>query len=130
VLVVDSSALVNALGGHGPLARRTREQLNGHQLVAPHHVDLETMSAWRRQVRSGQLTLANAEAAVQALKGLRIQRIPHAPLADRIWELRENVASADAAYVALAERLQAPLLTADARLTGAPGLRCEFQLIR
>lgn len=129
VLVVDSSLLVNAFGAHGPLALRARARLAGEELVAPAHVDLEILSAWRRHFRNGFMSLASAEEAIATLQAARLRRLPHAPLLSRIWELRETVTAADAAYVALAEELSAPLATCDARLTKAPGTRCRFELV-
>lgn len=75
------------------------------------------------------MTAEDARVAMHHLASLAVRRIPHAPLLSRIWELRENVTPADAAYVALAEDLDAPLLTTDSRLARATGPRCEFQLI-
>jgi predicted nucleic acid-binding protein len=90
---------------------------------------LEAIGAWRKQAFSGHLNAEDSRAAIDALGSLDIQRVPHEPLLERIWELRENVTPADAAYVALAEELGAPLLTTDARLTRAVGPRCQFELI-
>jgi len=76
---------------------------------------------------------ADGERARQAfadLADLPIVRVPHADMLPRIWELRDNVTPYDAAYVALAEALNAPLLTADARFAAAPGPRCEFRVLR
>jgi predicted nucleic acid-binding protein len=73
--------------------------------------------------------LTTAERAIGRLQALRIERHTHSPLLPRIWGLRENVTPYDAAYVALAEALGVPLLTADARLANAPGIRCEVELL-
>ncbi len=70
-----------------------------------------------------------ADLAVADLSELLIRRYPHRALLPRIWELRHNLTPYDAAYAALAEVLGAPLLTADAKLAGAPGLRCEVELL-
>ena len=67
--------------------------------------------------------------ALADLAALPLARAPHAPLMPRIWELRDNLTVYDAAYVALAEALSAPLLTADRKLTQATGTRCEFALV-
>ncbi len=129
MIVVDSSLLVNAFGGAGPLAASARAALFSEEPAAPFHVDIETLSAWRRQVRTGSIPLAWIEEARNDLRDAPILRIPHEPLLDRIWELRENVTPADGAYVAMAEELGVRLVTCDARLTRAPGTRCEFELI-
>lgn len=72
---------------------------------------------------------ATATAALQGLRRLRLQRYPHEPLLERIWELRDNLTVPDAAYVALSEQLDVPLLTSDARLVNSSGPRCGFELI-
>lgn len=127
--VVDASVLVDAFSGRGQRGRRAYRSLAGRELIAPAHIDLEAISAWRRHVRVGHMSAEAASTAISHLRSLPVRRIPHEMLVDRIWELRENLTVADAAYVALAEDLEVPLLTADARLTRAPGPRCEFQLI-
>lgn len=129
MIVIDASILVDALGGHGPKAKRARKAINAMEMLAPSHVDIEALAGWRRQVRKGELSAGLADEAVSFLKALPIRRIPHEPLLDRIWQLRDNVTAADAAYVALAEQFQVPLVTSDGRLTRAFGPRCEFQLI-
>lgn len=127
--VLDASVVVDALARRGPRGERAYRALLGSELVAPAHIDIESIAGWRRHARLGELSIADAEDAIRLLRALPVRRIPHEPLLDRIWELRENVTTADAAYVALAERLNAPLLTTDARLTRASGPRCEFLLI-
>lgn len=127
--MIDASVIVDALGGHGPKARQRRQILARGEMIAPGHIDLEAISAWRRQVRRGELQLVLAEEALSALRDLPVRRVPHEPLLDRIWSLRENLTTADAAYVALAERFAVPLVTSDAKLAKAPGPRCEFELI-
>jgi predicted nucleic acid-binding protein len=103
--------------------------LQGEQLVAPHLVDLEVTSAWRRLAASGALDERRAQLALDDLRSLRIDRVPHTSLIARCWELRENLTVYDGAYVALAELMDVPLLTADTRLAGAPGLECEIQVL-
>ena len=83
----------------------------------------------RRWVAQGKLGLSQADQAILDLAGLPIERYPHVALLSRVWKLRHNLTPYDASYVALAEVLGAPLLTADARLAGAPGLRCEVELL-
>lgn len=91
-------------------------------------LDLEVVSALRRLCAAGTLTAERAEAAVIDLRDLRVQRVSHRPLLARCWELRKNVTVYDAAYIALAESLDASLLTADRRLLDAPGAQCGFEL--
>lgn len=129
MIVVDASVLVDALGGHGSKAKRAREAINATEMLAPSHIDIEALAGWRRQVRAGELSAELADEAVTILGDLPVRRLPHEPLLRRIWQLRDNVTMADAAYVALAEHFRVPLVTSDGRLTRAIGPRCEFQLI-
>ena len=118
-----------AVSERTPQARVLREQLREEAIAAPHVVDLEVVIALRRLLHRGELSLAAAERAIGTLQRLRIERHTHPELLPRIWDLRENVTPYDAAYVALAEALGVPLLTADARLADAPGIRCEVELL-
>ena len=83
----------------------------------------------RRYERAGELSTGRAHAAVTDLGDLPLQRYQHAPLLPRMWELRLNLTGYDAAYVALAEVLRAPLVTADARLASAPGHRATVEVL-
>jgi predicted nucleic acid-binding protein len=129
VLVVDASALAPALADDGSDGDTARARLRGHVVVAPELIDLETTSVIRRQLQAGRLDDRRAELALADLVELPLRRAPHRPLLARCWELRENVTVYDAAYVALAELLDVTLLTGDARLAGAPGLRCPVDLL-
>jgi predicted nucleic acid-binding protein len=128
VIVVDASAVVTALADDGPDGDRVRARLRGEQLVAPHVLDLEVVSAWRRLAAAGDIDDRRAALALEDLGSLRVQRAPHLPLVDRCWELRHNLTVHDASYVALAELLQIDLLTGDRRLADAPGIRCGVEL--
>ena len=92
---------------------------------APALIDAEVIAVVQRYERSTQLDRTSALLAVTGLKAWPGERWPLGPLIDRAWELRHNVRSYDAFYVALAESLGATLLTLDARLAGAPGIRCD-----
>lgn len=129
VIVVDASVLVVALGGSGADQDRAQARLAGRRLVAPEVIELEVVSAWRRLVAAGKLDASRADDAVTDLVDLRLDRIAHRGLLRRCWELRATLTMYDAAYVALAEQLDVPLLTADERLERAPGPRCTFELI-
>jgi predicted nucleic acid-binding protein len=98
-------------------------------LAAPELIDLEVTAVLRRQVLAGRLDQHRAELALEDLSRLQIQRAAHLPLLARIWTLRDNLSAYDAAYVALAEALDVELLTADARLASAPGLRCRITVL-
>jgi predicted nucleic acid-binding protein len=130
VLVVDASVLVSALIDDGPARTRTYLRLDGEDTIcAPEIIDLEIANAWRRDLQAGRIDEKRSQQALEDLAVLPLIRMPHQPLMDRIWELRHNLTAYDAAYVALAEDLDTTLLTADGRLTRAPSLRCQVELI-
>jgi predicted nucleic acid-binding protein len=129
MIVVDASVLAPALGDDGVDGDLARSSLGSGPLFAPELIDLEVASVWRRASRGGRLEGRRAEHALADLASFPLVRAPHAPLLDRIWELRENATPYDAAYIALAEALRAPLLTADARLADTPGARCKFEVV-
>jgi predicted nucleic acid-binding protein len=128
VIVVDASVIVTGLGDDGDDGDRVRARLRDERLVAPEVIDLEVVSAWRRLVAAGLLE-RRASLALADLDALRLERIPHRPLIGRCWQLRDNLTVYDAAYVALAELMQVDLLTADARLAAAPGIRCRVEVL-
>ena len=130
--VTDASVLVIAVAGRG---RRRARCADGHcatsALAAPHLVDLEVAGdACGVRYLRGHLSLTAPQRRSQRLAAHadRATR-PRARCCARCWELRDNVTPYDAAYVALAEALGVPLLTADARLANAPGIRCEVELL-
>lgn len=129
MIVVDASVLAPALADDGPHGDRARARLRGEELAAPDLLDLEVVSVVRRAERSGLVGGRRAEQALTDLAALPLTRLPHRPLLPRVWALRANLTPYDAAYVAVAERLGAVLVTADARLRGAPGPRCAFDLL-
>ena len=129
MIVVDASVLAVALGDDGTDGRRARERLTDETLVAPELIDLEVASVWRRHVAARLMTARRAEAAVSDLENLPLRRSSHRPLLGRIWALRQVVTPYDAAYVALAEALDVVLVTADARLARAPGVKCDVETI-
>jgi predicted nucleic acid-binding protein len=123
------SVVATALADDGDDGRRARERIAAERLLAPEVLDLEVLSAYRRLCAAGTLTVDRADAAIADLQDLRIERVPHHPLVGRCWELRSNVTVYDAVYIALAESLGAPLLTADRRLAAAPGVRCTVEVV-
>lgn len=130
MIVVDASVLVTALGDDGGDGDRARDRLRGERLVAPYLIDLEVTSAWRRLAAVGDLDDRRAKLALDDLQSLRMDRVPHSPLIARCWELRDTLTVYDGAYVALAEVIDAVLLTADARLASASGPKCQIELLR
>jgi len=125
MIVLDASAALSGLLNAGP----ARESLAGDQLHAPHLIDSEVASGLRRQVASGSFPAATGWRALDAWRGLGLTRYPTRGLLERIWELRDNLSAYDAGYVALAESLGCALVTADARLSRAPGLRCPITVL-
>lgn len=128
VLVVDASVLAVAVGDDGKDGDAARSRLRGETLAAPELVDLEVVSVLRRQNRVGVFDDRRAALAMTDLKALPIQRASHLSLLARCWELRENLPIYDAAYVALAEALEATLLTGDRRLARALGPTCTVEV--
>jgi len=126
-VVVDSSAVVAALVDSGPEGSWAREGLRTAVLAAPDHLDVEVSNVLRRAVLAGRLAAEVAALAHRDLVELPVSRFPFAPLADRVWQLHPTVTAYDAAFVALAEELDAPLWTLDRRLAGASGPRCAFR---
>ena len=129
VIVVDASVLAVALGDDGSEGSVARTALAGETLVAPESIDLEVLSVLRRQVKATSMTAARAQRALLSLADLPMRRASHRPLLRRCWELRQTVTAYDAAYIALAEALGISLVTADARLSRAPGVRCHVTLL-
>lgn len=130
MLVVDASVLVVALADDGPDGDQARARLRGERLVLPELADLEIVSVLRRQIRAGAIDTRRAGLALEDLAALPAWRAPHRPLLARCWELRDNLTVYDAAYVALAEAMQATLLTGDRRLSGASGPRCPIEILQ
>lgn len=96
---------------------------------APHLIDVEVVHALRRLAQDGVITERRAQQALFDFSSLDLIRHPHLHLVSRAWSLRHNLTAYDAAYVALAEGLDAPLLTRDRRLAAAPGNRAEIRLV-
>lgn len=128
--VVDASALVAFYAAEDPRrAIIAARMASGDALFAPAHLDAEIVSALRRLSRPNPTLRAAVPGALRHLASFPIRRMPLAPLLHRLWELRDNLTAYDAAYVALAERLDGPLITCDGKLRAASGPRCRFDLI-
>lgn len=130
MIVVDASIIVTALADDGDDGDRVRDRLRAERLAAPHLIDLEVTAAWRRLAVAGDLDGRRVQFALEDLRALRLERVPHTPLLSRCWELRENLTIYGAAYVALAEALDATLLTGDRRLARASATLCDTELLR
>jgi predicted nucleic acid-binding protein len=130
VIVVDASVVLELLLAT-PAAVSVERRLfaGGQSLHAPHLLDLEVAQVLRRYFLAGRLTTDRGSIALEYLSGLPLTRYPHDVLLPRIWELRHNVTAYDAAYLALAETLRAPLLTRDRALASATGHTARVQLV-
>jgi len=130
MIVVDASVIVEWL------LRTPAGALVGHRIVshsetlhAPHLLDIEIAQALKRYRRAGMLDNRRLEESLEDFVTLEIRRYPHTPLLTRVLELRDNVSAYDAVYVALAESLNATLLTRDGKLASAPGHHARIQLV-
>lgn len=124
--VIDASVLVAALVDSGQEGRWAEATLAQGQLAGPELILVEASNILRRLERGGEISRIEATGAHRDLVRLDLKLFPFAPFAERIWALRGNLTSYDAWYVALAETLDAPLVTLDRRLSRARGPRCEL----
>jgi predicted nucleic acid-binding protein len=129
LIVVDASVLANAVGDDGTDGARARAALAGNDLSVPDLVDVEVVSVLRRRWLAKTLSARRFAAAITDLAAVPADRYPVLPFMPRAYELRANITAYDAIYVALAEQLGCPLITADARLAAAPGTRCAFSVL-
>ncbi|MGH9311130.1 MAG: type II toxin-antitoxin system VapC family toxin [Vicinamibacterales bacterium] len=130
MIVVDASALLEFLL-QTSLGARVEARLFGEEdeLHAPHLLDVEIAQGLRRLVRTGEVSSGRAEEAIADLTDLDLHRHAHLDLLDRAWKLRDNISAYDAVYVALAEAIEAPIVTCDGPLAKAPGHRARIEVI-
>ena len=128
MLVVDTSALLDALSGRDPMPALIARLASDGDLHAPHLIDVELLHALRRLTLDNSISAERADDTRTDFGELTLVRYPHHELSDRIWGLRHNLTAYDAAFVALAERLGVPLITCDARLAAAPGHDADIEL--
>ncbi len=131
-MVLDASAVVEWLLGSergDAVVTQLLEDSDG-AFFAPDLLDVEVVQAFRRLARSGAVSDTRATGAVELLQALPLERRSAAILVPRIWTLRDNLSAYDAAYVALAEALDCPLLTCDARSADAPGHGVDVRVVR
>jgi predicted nucleic acid-binding protein len=129
-IVCDASALVALLLDNGSDGQWVTEAITGSDFAAPNLVEFESANIIRRHELAGLVSADQAAQAHADLLDLTIEQWPYELLAARAWELRHNLSSYDASYVALAELIGAVLVTLDERIGGAPGLRCTVMTPR
>ena len=125
--VLDAGAVVEVLLGT-VRGEAIYDHIRGSATAAPHLIRIEVLQALRKGVALGRLSAARAGEAVSDLEGLRVTLFPHEPLVQRIWSLRANASAYDAAYLALAEALEAPLVTVDGGLKRVPGSKANVRV--
>lgn len=130
MIVVDASALAEVLL-RGPAAAAVELRIHDMRetLHAPHLIDVEVAHVVRRYAARRDIDVELGRAAIEDLADFPLHRHPHQSLLPRIWELRHNLSAYDAAYVALAETLDAPLVTRDGRLAASSGHRARIELL-
>jgi len=129
VIVIDASAAIEWLL-NSSAGRRVRDVLlSDDVLAAPHLIDIEIVQVLRRYVRRREITPERGRLALRDLSDVQLNRFPHLPMVERIWEQRDRFSAYDAAYVSLAEALDATLLTCDRRLASAVGPRVRVEVI-
>ena len=130
MIVVDASAVLDALLRTPAAASVERRLFEPSQtLHAPHLLDVEVAQVVRRYAGNGDIDAERGRMALADLADLPLHRYPHDFLLQRVWDLRNNFTAYDAMYVALAEALDAPLLTRDKRLAASPGHHARIDLI-
>jgi predicted nucleic acid-binding protein len=130
MIVVDASAVLEALLQTPAAAPVESRMLDSRQtLHAPHLLDVEIAHVLRRYAMAGDIDRDRGAAALADLADLPLRRYSHDFLLPRIWQLRNNLTAYDAVYVALAEALDAPLLTRDKRLAAAAGHHARVELV-
>ena len=129
MIVLDASAAIDWLL-QTAAGQRIERRIYSHNesLHAPHLIDLEVGQVLRRLMREGSVSTDRADRAIEDLLDLRITRYPHFILLPRIWQLRHNLSAYDAAYIVLAEKLGARLVTRDSRLASASGHAAPIEL--
>jgi predicted nucleic acid-binding protein len=129
VIVLDASAAIDWLL-QTPVGQQIESRIfsRGESLHAPHLLDLEIAQVLRKLVRESVVTAQREDQALQDLLSLRVTRYPHFIFLPQIWQLRHNFSAYDAAYLTLAEKLGATLITRDARLASAPARGVSIEL--
>lgn len=131
MIVLDASATLEWLLRR-PAGRLVDERLAqpGQSVHVPHLWGVEVAQVLRRWTRSGTITEDRGQQALKVVTDLPAIHYPHEPLLGRAWQLRDNLTAYDAVYVALAEALDAPLVTTDERIARSPGHQAQIDAIR
>lgn len=130
MIVLDASAVIEWLLQSPVGARIDKRILSSREsLHAPHLLDIEVAQVLRRFVRENVITQQRGREALEDLGDLRLNRYPHDFLIPRVWELRATLTAYDAVYVALAELLDAPLLTCDGKIASASGHSAKVEVV-
>ena len=130
MIVVDASIVVEVLLRSDAGAALEERLLDGDDpLHAPHMLDVEVAHALRRCALHGDIDGRRGRASLGFLAAMSIERHGHQPLLERMWQLRHNLTACDAAYLALAESLDAPLLTRDSGLASVAGHHARVVLV-
>jgi predicted nucleic acid-binding protein len=127
-LVVDASVVVTLLIDPGTQGEALAKRLDSAQAHAPAHLPVEVTNVLRRLRNKGTLSESEALLALRGYWSLPIELWPQETISGRTWELGQNLTAYDAAYVAIAEAIGGPLLTADARLSRAPGAKRAIEV--
>lgn len=129
MIVVDASALTEVLLRGSDAQAIERRLVSARTIHGPHLLDLEVTQVLRRYAAAGRATPARCRQVLDDLGAMGLRRHPHDFVLPRVWELRHNLTSYDAVYIALAEYLDAPLLTRDRRMASAAGHRARIELV-
>ena len=131
MIVLDASIVANVIGDDGADGRRARREVrSAGELAAPDLVDVDAVAVLRKRWMAGTISDSRFSEAIDDLEAIELERDPALPLLRRSYDLRANVTSYDATYIALAEVLDCELLTGDRRLAQAPGPRCIIRVLQ
>jgi predicted nucleic acid-binding protein len=128
MIVLDASTAIELVMG-SKRGESVRDRILAEEVAVPDLIDVEVLHVLRRYERAAKITNHRAERALSDLLAVPMTRYPHTPLLPRMWQLRGNLSGYDAAYVALAELFEAPLLTCDVKLAASPGHRARIESI-
>lgn len=128
--VIDASAMVACVARKDAVGAALRKLIASSRTHAPYLIDAEVGQALRGLERRGEITGEDASTGLQGIRGLIDERYDHGVLLGDAWVVRHTISFYDGLYAALAQRLGLPLLTGDLRLSKAPGLPCEVELVR